>query len=827
MNTATKESKESSTYWAEEPASTPGRARFRAKIGGLHCSLCTGTIERALGREPGVYHVAVSLTHEQALVEYDPAKIRPEQLLQTLRDIGYTIWDPRKVRAYDDEERDLVREGQRLLTASGLSLIAIALIVNVVSIASLIIPGIVVVSFLGIIFYVLRPKGLAIALGATIALAALPVALALLKANGIASVEIPYVVGVLAFIQVFGIAPHIFTMAVQSLRRGILNQHVMLEVGAFAGIAGGLTGLIARPAQFPTAAFFAVSVLVVNYHIFSEWLSLLVKTRSSQAVKKLLDLQPDTAWVLRDGHEQEVSINQVVVGDLVRVKPGERIPVDGQVVGGYSSVNQALVTGEPLPVEKLEGDKVIGGSINGTGTLLVEVRAVGDESFLQQVVRHVEDARALKPGILHLVDRVLLVYTPTVLIISALAGIGWTLIPYLLTGHIELERAIFAALGVLVMGYPCAVGIAAPLAIVRGSGEAADNGIIMRTGEAFQAFRLVKYFMLDKTGTLTQGKPAVREIEAIGSSDELLAIAAAAESSSEHPLAQAIVQAALDRGVLPPNVEDFEAIPGHGILAHIDRREILVGKPSFLAERGVEMESLAGRVLALEDQGRTVIAVSRDGAVLGAIALGDELRAGAAEVIATMIKARITPVLVTGDNARAAARVARELGIENVHAGVLPDGKAALVRSLQEGGKVKVAMVGDGINDAPALMQADVGIAMGAGTDIAIESADIIIVGNRLEALMKARDISARSYRKTQQNVTLAFLFNGIGIPAAATGLLYPVWAMAAMALSVTSLFANSLSARPALLFEALRSVGREPETVPPTTRGAVSGNLK
>jgi Cu+-exporting ATPase len=607
-------------------------------------------------------------------------------------------------------------------------------------------------------------------------------------------------------------------MAFQSLRRGILNQHVMLEVGAFAGITGGLIGLIAQPPNFPTASFFAVAVLVVNYHIFSEWLSLLVKMRSSQAVKKLLDLQPDTGWILRDGAEHEIAIGDIVVGDLVRVKPGERIPVDGQVVSGHSGVNQSLVTGESEPVMKLEGDRVIGGSINGSGMLLIEVKAVGDASFLQQIVRHVEDARALKPGIRHLVDRVLRVYTPTVLIVAALAGIGWAIGPYILTGHVDLERAVFAALGVLVMGYPCAVGIAAPLAIVRGAGEAADNGIIMRTGEAFQAFRLVRYFLLDKTGTLTQGQPSVREVEAVGSADELLSIAAAAESSSEHPLAQALIAAALNRGLVPPAVDDFEAIPGQGILARIGGRDVLVGKPSFLASRGVEFGQLNTRVHDLEAMGRTVVTVSRDGSVLGAIAFGDELRAGAAGAIAAMRKAGITPVLVTGDNERAALRIAGEVGIDNVHAGMLPEKKAGLVRTLQDGGKVKVAMVGDGINDAPALMQADVGIAMGAGTDIAIESADIIIVGNRLESLMKAREISARSYRKTEQNVVLAFLFNGIGIPAAATGLLYPVWAMAAMALSVTSLFANSLSARPALLFDALRSVGCREE--PPLARG-------
>jgi len=289
-----------------------------------------------------------------------------------------------------------------------------------------------------------------------------------------------------------------------------------------------------------------VSVLIVTYHLFSEWLSLLVKTRSSQAVKRLLDLQPDTARVLGDGEAHEVAIEQVVVGDLVRVRPGERVPVDGEVQAGRSAVDQSLVTGEPVPVDKLDGDEVTGGSINGSGTLLIRVSAVGEESFLSQIVRHVEDARALKPGILHLVDRVLRLYTPTVLSLALLALLGW-LAGSAIAGELDAQRAVFAALAVLVMGYPCAMGIAAPLSIVRGSGEAADQGIIMRTGEAFQTLRLVDRMALDKTGTLTEGRPVVHELEALGDEDELLAIAAGAESASEHPLAAAVVDAALDR----------------------------------------------------------------------------------------------------------------------------------------------------------------------------------------------------------------------------------------------------------------------------------------
>ena len=754
-------------YWDVEPSATEGRERIRAKIGGLHCSLCTGTIEKAIGRHPGVDKVAVSLTHEQALIEYDPTKTRPEELLQTLKDIGYTVWDPRKTRSFEEEEADLVRERNRLTAASGLSVVTITLM--------------------------------------------------LIELFGHTGWKwLPWVLGVFGAVTVFGLAWHILVMAFQSLRRGILNQHVMVEATSFAGLAGGIYGLTAAPEGFPTGGFFAVAVLAENYHIFSEWLSLIVRTRSSQSVKRLLDLQPDTARIVTNEGERDLPIAQVKVGDHVRVRPGERIPVDGKVLSGHSAVDESLVTGEPVPVEKDEGQSVVGGSINGFGTLVVEVTAVGEQSFLAQVIRHVEDARALKPGILHLVDRVLRIFAPSVLLLAVGAFALWTLGPLLVSGEPDLDRAVFAALSVLVMGYPCAVGIAAPLAIVRGAGAAANEGILMRTGEAFQAFRQVSTMVLDKTGTLTEGRFSVREVEALGGQGSgMLSLAAAAEAHSEHPLAQAIVDAALDQGLEVADSDDFEALSGRGVRVRIGTDQVVVGSPSFFEQSNIEMDVLKERVDELETQGRTVVLVARNAELVGAIALGDEIRPDAHSAVAALKERGIVPVLVTGDNARAAERVATALGIDEVSAGVLPDGKAEIVRDLQK--KVRVAMVGDGINDAPALMQADVGIAMGAGTDIAIESSDIIIVGNKLSSLLVALDISSRSYRKTRQNVLLAFLFNGIGVPLATTGLVYPVWAMIAMIASVSAVFANSLWGRLSLLTEAVRSVGKT-EPLPATS---------
>ncbi|MBK5249735.1 MAG: cation-translocating P-type ATPase [Actinomycetales bacterium] len=800
--------------WAEEPSHLEGHARIRARIAGLHCSLCTGTIEKALGRQAGVDKVAVSLTHEQALVDYDPALIGPRDILSTLRDIGYDLYDPRKLRPFEEEEADLIREGKRLLAAVAASLTAISLILEVSGLWSFLVPASVVALMVPVSYAVVRPAGRVWAgLGALAIIAPGALAYAARQAGLIGDTAAGWITGLLTLVVVFGVARHILRMAYQAARRRILNQHVLLEVGAFAGIAGGLIGLTGTLPDYPTAQFFAVTVLVANYHIFSEWLSLLVKTRSSQAVRKLLDLQPDTARLVRDDDtgttvEEEVSLARVAVGDKVRVRPGERIPVDGRIVDGYSTVDVSLVTGEPVPTERSVDDDVIGGSINGAGSLLVEATRIGADSFLSQVVRHVEDARALKPGILHLVDRVLRVYTPTVLVVAALALLGWLLGSWALAGEPDVRRAVFAGIGVLVMGYPCAVGIAAPLAIVRAAGKAADQGIIMRTGEAFQTFGSVRTIVLDKTGTLTQGRPAVCEVEALTDRDDVLATAAAAEDPSEHPLARAIVTAATDRGLALPAAREFRSVTGFGVTAIVDGRAVVVGRPGFVAERGVDLALLAEAVERLEVIGRTVVAVAADGRLLGVVALGDVIRAEAVEAVHAMRAAGITPVLATGDNARAAAHVAAEVGIDDVRAGVLPEDKAALVRELQAGG-ARVAMVGDGINDAPALMQADVGIAMGGGTDIAVESADVVIVRDDLRAILTAQETSRSSYRRTRQNVALAFLFNGIGIPAATTGLFYPVWAMVAMALSVTAIFVNSLGGRPSLLFEAIGSVGR------------------
>ncbi|MDQ4077987.1 MAG: cation-translocating P-type ATPase [Chloroflexota bacterium] len=726
-----------------------GTEKLQLKIGGMSCSFCVASITQALSRMEGVKDANVNLAHEETLIEYDPEKVRASQLKETLLDLGYTIRDADKVRTFEEEEEELRQERNNLLAAASFTTVSFVMMV--------------------LMWTDLMPAALS-----TLMLWLMPT---------------------LALSIIFGPGWHILTMAWASLRRGILNQHVLLEFGAFAGLIGGFLGYI-RP-DFPLADFFAVSVFVTAYHLLSGYVSLLVRTRSSQAVRQLLALMPPMARVVRDGREMEVPVEEVEPGERVRVRPGESIPVDGEVVEGNSGVDESLVTGESIPEEKTQGDAVIGGSVNQTGTLLVRVTRVGKESFLQQVARQVEEARALKPGIVALVGRVLAIYVPAVLFVAGAAILIWTLGAWAVTGEPNWTRAIFATLAVLVMGYPCALGMATPLALIRGGGMAAERGILMRSGEAFQVLKDVRKMMLDKTGTITRGEPAVSEVVPLKGYDEseALRLAAAVERRSEHPLARAVVDAAEAAHLPIPKAQDFQATPGKGVSATIEGQHVMVGSPRFMASEGVNLETVDEVIEALQRAGNTVVVLTVDGAPAALIAIADQIKPDAREAVARLREAGIEPVIITGDNERTARAVAEIVGITEYHAEVLPQDKAEAVRALQKAG-YRVAMVGDGINDAPALMQADVGIAIGAGTDIAIESADVILVGERLSAVVDAYHIGRSSYNKTVQNLILAFTFNGIGVPLAATGLVHPVWAMVAMAASVTTVLANSFGGR-------------------------------
>ncbi len=719
------------------------KAQF--KIGGMSCSFCIGTIEQAIGQMDGVKAVHVSLAHEEALIEYDPAKVDPAALRKTLVAVGYTVRDPDKVRSYEEEEEEMRRERDRLIIAGSITWITLLLML---------------LMWLGRMF----PYTVEMAMAA-------------------------------AFVTVFVVGWPILKMAWGSIRRRIYNQHVLLEFAAFAGLTGGVLGLYLP--QFPSADFFGVAVFVTAYHILSQYTSLHVRTRSSQAVRKLLSLQPAVALVIRNGKEEEFPIDEVGIGDLVRIRPGAQIAVDGEVVEGHSTVNESLVSGEPLPKEKMKGDQVIGGSVNQIGALIVKVTKIGEASFLKQVARHLQEARALKPSIIQLVDRILKYFVPSVLAFAGMAFFIWTVGAWMVSGEPDFIRATFSALAVLVMGYPCALGMATPLAMIRGGGEAAQKGILMRTGEAFQVFKDVKKVILDKTGTITLGKPRVDEVIILnGSNDEdLLQLVASAEKPSEHPLGHAIVEHCEEQGLKLKDTKDFRAVPGQGVRAIVDGVQVLAGSLRFLEQEAIDIAGAREKALELEASAKTVIAVARNGSLGGLLTIVDGVKVDAGDAIRQMQKDGLTPIMLTGDNVRTAEAVASLVGIKEIYSQVLPQDKAAKVRELQLSG-FRVAMVGDGINDAPALMQADVGVAIGAGTDIAIESSDVILVGERLGSFVDAYYIAKRSFRKTVQNLLLAFAFNGIGVPLATTGLVHPVWAMIAMVASVTAVLVNSFAGK-------------------------------
>lgn len=715
-------------------------------IGGMACSFCAQSIEKALGRRKGVRKVNVSLAHERVLIEYDQEQITSSELKQILLDLGYTIRDPDKVKAFEEQQQELETHRNRLLVAAALTLGAL---------------GIMSMMWAGIMAWWHPYAAMALALG-----------------------------------TMFGPGWYIKKKAWQSLRRGILNQHNLLEFGAFSGLIGGIAGLC-NPV-FPATEFFGVSVFITTYHILSGWSANKVRARASQSVRKLLNLQPDTARrVDEDGEVEKVKITRLEVGDLVRIRPGENIPVDGKIIEGHSGVDESIVTGESIPVEKSRGDEVVGGSINQTGTLLVEITALGDDSFLQQIARHIEEARAMKPGIIQLVDRVLKYYVPGVVGFAILSLLTWTLGLWLFTGQTNLPRAIFAMLDVFILGYPCALGMATPLAMIRGGGMAADRGILMRSGEAFQLMKDIDTVVLDKTGTLTIGEPRVVDILTTGRIDkkEFLSLAGAAEQHSEHPLAEAVLSHARRTVDELPEADHFESTTGKGIRAVIGERTVLLGSLEYLEEENIDIRFDDRWVSDHEQQGHTVVGMAVDEQPAGFLALADTLKEDARETVERLQEQDRRLILLTGDNEHTARAIANKVGIRQVEARVQPDRKAERIRRLQEEGG-RVAMVGDGINDAPALTQADVGIAIGTGTDIAIESADIILMGERLHALVETFEIGERSFQKTKQNLALAFSFNGIGVPLATTGLLFPVWAMIAMVASVTAVLANSFLGR-------------------------------
>jgi Cu+-exporting ATPase len=586
--------------------------------------------------------------------------------------------------------------------------------------------------------------------------------------------------------MIFGAGWPILTMSWYALRQGILNQHVLLTYGALGGYVTSILALF-----FPITSFAGLGAMLIFAHVLSGYASSTVRHKASRAVERLLQLQPPVARVVRQGRTVLLPVDDVTVGDVMLIKPGEKIPTDGVVRRGHSAVDEALVTGESMPVEKDVGHTVLGATLNTAGVLYVEATQVGSDTMLARIARFVEESKAMKPPIVLLADQVLKHYVPGVMLISLLSFIGWMLLSTPL-------NALFAALSVAVIGYPCALGLSTPLALMRGTGLGAERGVLIRSGVAFQRLKDVDTVLFDKTGTLTPGRPVVTNVVAWeGIEAELLHLAASVEVLSEHPLGAAIVQHGRAAGLADPiPVADVAAIPGQGIQARVEGELVLVGKPQFLATHGITLEpAIQAQLAQLAAAGKTVVLVARANRPLGLVALQDTPKADAATLVKTLRRQGWSIAMMTGDNAATACAIGQQVGIDDVVAEVVPEDKARIVRQRQAQGQV-IAMVGDGINDAPALAQADVGMAMGAGTDIAIESADVVLLGQRLETIPAAIDVGTQTYAKIRQNLLWAFCFNAVGIPVAASGWLHPTMAIAAMASSTVGILLNSFGLR-------------------------------
>lgn len=535
------------------------------------------------------------------------------------------------------------------------------------------------------------------------------------------------------------------------------------------------------------SVYFEVSAIIIAFVLLGKYMEEIIKKNSSAAVRKLLDLKPATAKVIRDGEEIEIPAEHVMVGETVVVRPGEKVPTDGVVIDGSSSIDESMLTGESIPVEKGAGAEVIGGTLNRTGLLHFRASRVGSETALAQIIKFVEDAQASSAQVQRLADKVTSYFVPAVVAIAVIAFIGWSLVG-------NFPQALLAFIAVLIISCPCALGVATPAALMVGVGKGAENGILIRGGEVLERAEKLSTVIFDKTGTLTRGEPSVTDVVSLieRPEDEILRLAAAVEIGSEHPLGEAIVRAAREQMLDVPKVNNFEAILGHGIRGEINGDRVVLGNRRLFREQGYQISrEIEDRLTRLETDGKTAMLVGCNGLLMGIVAVADTLKPEAREAVAALSKEKVKVVLLTGDNQRTADAIARQLGIERVIAEVLPGDKAQVVRDFQKRGEV-VAMVGDGVNDAPALATADIGIAIGSGADVAKETGGIILVKNDVRDVVKAIRLSRATMLKIKQNLFWAFIYNTIGLPIAALGFLNPIIAAAAMALSSLSVIVNS-----------------------------------
>jgi Cu+-exporting ATPase len=705
-------------------------------ISGMHCASCAANIEKNLAVAPGVQSAAVSFAQSRAEVTFDPGVITVEHLSEIVESLGFNVPEAGQEETLEDvEARERARDLSwwRALFITGLVLSIPILIINM--------------------FWPFP--------GDKIVLLALATPVQLILGW-------PYYRGAWK----------------QALHR-TATMDTLIALGSTAAYAYS----VLETFRIGGHVYYDTSALILTLITMGKFLEARARGRTGEAIRALLDLRPLTATVLKGEEEIEVPAAQVKVDDIVIVKPGARIPVDGEILAGSSAVDESMLTGESVPVEKSPGDTVIGGTVNRQGILTFRATKVGEDTVLAHIVGMVRKAQSSKAPIQRLADKVAGIFVPAVLAVAFVTFIGW-----LIASRGDFTLSIINAIAVLLIACPCALGLATPTAVIAGTGRAAALGVFFRSAESLERAGAVRTVVLDKTGTVTAGTPEVTDIISASTlnGETLLILAASAEKPSEHPLGEAVVRKAMERGLDMKAPSDFEAMPGKGVRSVVGTRAVYVGTLAFVSERTEVSDLWRSRASKLEEGGRTVLFVAADGEIAGIIGVADAVNPDAADTIRRLKGLGLRLVLMTGDNERVAAAVARDLGIDSWAAHVLPDGKASHIKALQDQGEV-VAMVGDGVNDAPALAQADVGIAIGTGTDVAVEASDVTLIRGDLDGVVQAVRLARKTLGVIRQNLFFAFIYNTLGIPLAALGYLHPIFAAAAMAASSVSVVSNSL----------------------------------